>query len=247
MEISHNPIHQLELIARINKNPGPARFTADFSYPISSRLQSTDRGSTYRNNPFACSLGSQNQIRHLLANAVILLVHNMVLNILHIYRTEGTQSHMEGDKAKIYTIVFQLLQLFLGKMQTSRRGSSRALLLGIYRLIPLLVCQLFVNIWRQRCFSQSIQNFLKDTLILEFYNTPAKIRMVRNSAGQFITKSDNLPNLSLPAWLHQGFPGIPINTPQQENLHLATGTIPPAQQSSWHNSGIIHNQGIPRL
>ena len=28
---------------------------------------------------------------------------------------------------------------------------------------------------------------------------------------------------------------------------LATGTIPPAQQSSWHNSGIIHNQGIPRL
>ncbi len=135
---------------------------------------------------------------------------------------------MKGNKAQVHAIVLQLLKLLLGKMQPCCWGGGRTLLPGVYGLIPFLVCQLLMDIWRQRGFSQPVQNLLKDALILEFDNPATKVRSLRYCAGQLIAEPYYLARLSLATRLYQGFPGITINAAKEENFYLAASAIPPA-------------------
>ena len=51
-----------------------------------------------------------------------LRVHMVVGNMLRLYRSEGSQSHMKGDKGCVYALLTHLLEQFFCKMQ-SRCGS----------------------------------------------------------------------------------------------------------------------------
>ena len=69
-------------------------------------------------------------------------------------------------------------------MKPCRRCSRRSLIFRIYSLITVFILQFVSDIRRQRHLSQLIQNFLKDTFIMELDQTVSFVYYIDDLSGQ---------------------------------------------------------------
>ena len=173
------------------------------------------------------------------------LMHFMVFDILDIDRTERAKTDMQGYKGKMNTHILEFLHLLFGEVESCRRCGGRAFLPIIYRLVSLFVLQFFVDVRRQGGLTETIEDFLKNTFIMEFHHTTTEVCMFRYNAGKFITEIDDIADLRFFAGFYECLPMVGIQAAQQENFHLATCLIAMADQARRHDARIVENQGIP--
>ena len=130
-------------------------------------------------------------------------------HILHLYRPEGAQSHMEGNVCHSHSLFLQFPEQLFGKMQSRRRRRRRAVISGIYGLVTVLILQLMGNIRRQGHLPKTVQYFLKNPFIRKADLTVAILLDADNLSPQFPLPEDHLcsgPRLF--PWLYKGFPYI---------------------------------------
>ena len=124
----------------------------------------------------------------------------MVLrNLCGLYRAEGAKSHMQRDKRRIDALVSDLLQQFLGKVQTGCRCSCRADFTGIDSLIAFLILQFHFYIRRERHFPKLIQDFQENPLVFKFDDPVAVLPYGRDSTlEQAFPENNRIANLHFP-------------------------------------------------
>ena len=98
-------------------------------------------------------------------------MHVMLFYILHLHRTKGSQSDMEGDISNLHALLLYLFKQFLRPMESRSRCRGRTFLLRIDGIVPGLIRELLCDIRRKRHLSELIQNFFKNSLKMEFNNT----------------------------------------------------------------------------
>ena len=91
----------------------------------------------------------------------------MLQYVVFFDRPECSKSDMQCDISKLYTHFFDPGKQFFRKMQSCCRRSSTSLVLGIYGLISVFVLQLMCDVWRQRHFTELIEDFFKNTIIFK--------------------------------------------------------------------------------
>ena len=167
MEIGDQSVNRFKFIAWIDKDLCPA--TSGFYDSVFSGcgLQGTAAGSSHRNHSSAVFLCVIDQFRLIFLHNIKFRMHMMFLHIIHFYRTERSKAYMQSYMGNIHAHFFYLLKKFRCEMQSCCRCGGRSFIFCIYSLITVFVFQLVGNIRRQRHFSQLIQDFLKDSLIME--------------------------------------------------------------------------------
>ena len=153
---------------------------------------------------------------------------------------------MESDEHFFHSHIPDLLEQFLGEMEPGGRSRRAAPFPVVHGLVPFLVLELFVDIRRQRCFSQPVQDFLKDPVIMEPGDPASEIRGFQDLAAQFIAELDLGSFLELLPGLHQDFPVRGVFTGQQEHFHMSPGGLEPVEPGRDH-PGVVEHQHIPGL
>ena len=103
-----------------------------------------------------------------------------------------------------------------------------------------------MNVWGKWHIAQAIQNLLKDAIIDKSYDTPAKIRMSDNLAGQFFAKVDDGTDAHFFPGFDQCLPLIFIHLTQKKDLDLPT-RITRSNEACWNDARIIEDQHIALL
>ncbi len=68
-------------------------------------------------------------------------------------------------------------------MEPRGRCSCGAFLTVVNGLVALAVLEFFVYVRRQRRLTEAIQDLFEYAIVMEFYDTPAEIRMLDDGAG----------------------------------------------------------------
>ena len=106
---------------------------------IRGGFQGTAAGSADTDDTAACCLCLIDQVCLLLFYHVKLGMHVMLCDILYLDRSEGTETHMQGDMSKLYSLRPDLLQKLRCKMQAGCGCCSGAVMLCIDGLIAVLI------------------------------------------------------------------------------------------------------------
>ena len=115
-------------------------------------------------------------------------MHVMLFYILHLHRTKGSQSDMEGDISNLHALLLYLFKQFLRPMESRSRCRGRTFFLRIDGIVPGLIRKLLCDIRRKRHLSELIQNFFKNSLKMEFNNTIPVFLALGNGRRQQILR-----------------------------------------------------------
>ena len=172
-------------------------------------------------------------------------MHVMLQYILHLHRTEGSKSHMEGHSGNLHSLCLNLLQQFIGEMKTGRRCSRRTVMLCIDGLITVLILQHMGNVGGQRHLAQLIQHFLKNALVFELNQSISLLDHIHYRSNQFsVTEGNYRARLCFLSGLHQGLPDIIFLSFQQKHLDACTGPFLHSVESGRNHSGVIDHQTV---
>ena len=171
----------------------------------------------------------------------------MLRDLLRLNRPESSQAYMQGDKRGFYTLLADLLQQFIGKMQAGCRCGSGSHFPAVNSLIPLLIRQFCLDIGWQRHLAQTFQNFKENPFIPEFHNAVSIFLDLCNNSSQFsVTKDHFIANLHLPSGFAKALPLLIAKIPQKQDFHSSTcGSV--AQKPCRQNAGIVHYQTVTGL
>ena len=133
-------------------------------------------------------------------------------------------------------------------MEASCWSSSRAIFLGIDRLVTVAVFQFFVDIRWQWHLTQAFQNLKEDTVVAKFYDSSTVIQFFSNRSSQAaITKTDFSTYFKAFGWFGQNFPLIPLGIFQKEKFHMAMCIRFFTVEAGRQHARIVHYQGIARV
>ena len=208
MEVCNHSINDFELIPRIDENIRPPLLCFDHSMIDRRRFQRTDGSRPHRNNPSSFLLCHADQVCCLSRDGIKFAVHDMIFDLIDLNRAKCAETNMQCDEAEVHPLLPQPIHKRLRKMESCRRRCCRAFLSAVNRLVTLRILQCLMNVRWKRHRSQTIQNLFKDSLIGEFYNSSAEIRMFKHLAGQFMTKRNHRADAHFFAGLHKNFPSI---------------------------------------
>ena len=246
MKVRDQRIHGTKTVTRINENR--SIITAGMYCPVFIR-RAFDRPAAGRadtDDAMPLLMGPVDQLCRLRGNIVPLRVHDVFLHVVHFYRPECTQAHMQGHKADIDSHVPDLPQKFRREMQSgggSRRGS---LIFRVNSLIAVPVLQSVSDIRRKRHLSQTVQDFFENPLIFETDQAVAALRDLKNLSLQTSVPEDRpRPGTQLLTGSHQALPNILFQPLQQQDLDGSPGSFPQAQQPCGNDLGVIQDQGVP--
>ena len=209
MEVCNQPVHHLELVARIDKDIRVAAAGFHMSVRFRSALYSTTARRTDTNHTVSGCFGMVDFIRRFLGHLIKFCVHMVFQHVVDLDRTECAKSHMQRDIGNIHTHRFYLGKQLLCKMQSCRRRSCRAFKFCIYRLITVFVLKLMGNIGRQRHFTEGIQHLFPDPIIKKLHQAISIFLHIQNLCTQTsVAKDDLCTGAQLFAGLYEGFPDI---------------------------------------
>ena len=170
----------------------------------------------------------------------------VVLDILHLYRAECAESHMEGHVGNLYSHSLNLSQKLLGKMQARRRRRRRPFMPGIDGLVTVLVLQLVCNIRRQWHLAQLVQDLLKNTRVMELNQAVPVIHSIHHgSCKQALTEFNDSSRLCLLSRAHQGLPYIILSSFQQQYLYFRPGVLLHPEEPGRYDLCIVNHQAVP--
>ncbi len=229
--------------SRINENIGPAGASLQRSC-CPGTFQRADRSRADGNDAPSFSFRLINRGSCFRCNAVKFTVHFMIFNIFFFYRAECPQSYVQGYKDFLYAFIPNLLQQFFRKMKTCCRSCRRASFPRVYGLVFVGICHFFMDIRRQRHFTDFIDNIIKHAVIMEFDNTAAKIGTVLYVCRKPFRKFYCRPRQCFFARLDQYFPRIFAYRREQQNFYLTACGNPFAVQAGRDDAGIVKNEYI---
>ena len=124
MKISDKPVEHLEFKSGINEDIRPS--LADFYAALTcgNCFKRSAACCSDRNNPSPICLCFVYEISRFLRQLIVLGVHVMICNVVHLYRTEGTKSDVKGYETNFYTLLFCLFEKLLCEMKSCGRSCS---------------------------------------------------------------------------------------------------------------------------
>ena len=251
MKIGNQRVHRPETVTGINENSRLAAHGTDSPVLVGNTLQSTTGSRPDGNHPASRGASGIDQIGTFTGDRKILGVHNVFTDVLHLDRTEGSQTDMKHHGSDCHALLPDFSEQFFSKMQ-SRRGCRRtSLFVGVYRLIAVIVAKLFGNVGRKRHQPDFVQNFI-DIGIFFF------VIFKSDQAGSLLDNVDNFTDQHPPAenettadlrplaGFHEGFPCIRRTGTKQKKLY--NRVLPPLRvtiEPCGDNFGVVDNEDIP--
>ena len=98
------------------------------------------------------------QIRGRRRYIVPLRMHGVLFHIIHLYRAEGSQAHMERHKSDLHPLCPDLIEQFRGKVEACRGRCSGPLVLCVYGLVAVPVPELVSDIGRQGHLTETVEH-----------------------------------------------------------------------------------------
>src|SRR5690606_31013328 len=139
VEIGNHAIGNAEIVRRINEFACP--FICRFQMLVCGyrRLDGTHRSGADSAYPTFCVNCLVDDIGGLGRDDKLLGIHLMLGEVFHLYRPEGTQSHMERNLCKFDALELKALHQFSAEMQSGCRGRYSTFVLGKNGLIAELI------------------------------------------------------------------------------------------------------------
>ena len=157
MEIGHKRVNGLEAVARIDENVRPAAFRLQYAVFAGKALERPAGGCSDRDHSPAVCVRAVYDVRRLLTHHTEFRVHRVILDIVLLDRTECAESDVQRNIGERNAFIGDALQKLRREVQPRRRRRRGTRVAGIYRLVTLLVRQLFLDIRRQRHFAELVQ------------------------------------------------------------------------------------------
>ena len=164
----------------------------------------------------------------------------MLLQVFHLYRTEGPQPYMKGHIGNINPLLLQLLQKLLCKMKPCGGRCSRSLVPGINSLVTVLVLELMGNVGRQGHFPQPVQYFFPDPFIVELYESVSFLHHLQHfRMKQAVPKYKFSSRPGFFTRLDQRFPDIIFPAFQEKDLYGSSGLLSHTHKPGRYYLGVI--------
>ena len=103
MKVCDKSVYALEFIGRIDEYIRVPLVLGNILIKGRHTFQCTAGGGAHCDDSAAAALGLVDEIGSLLGQEVMLAVHFVIEDVVLLYGTEGTQSHMKGDEGGLYT------------------------------------------------------------------------------------------------------------------------------------------------
>ena len=136
MEIGEEPVHKLELVARVDEYGGGAAAGRDEAAGA-GRFKSAHGCGPHRSDLLPGGLGLVEGVGNALWYGVGFGMHLVVFDILGADREECAGSHMECDLQYLCPLCPDGIQDCIGEVEPCGGGCHRAKLLGVYGLVAL--------------------------------------------------------------------------------------------------------------
>ncbi len=170
-------------------------------------------------------------------------MHVVFGHIIHFHRTESSETDMERHIREVYALILNPLQKFLREVQSRCRCCGAAVEFRVNGIIHAGILQLVCNIRRKRHFSEPVQHFFPDSVIVEFHKPVAVVDDVQNFRSQTpVAKGDFCARTKLLAGLYQCFPGIFGSAVQKKNLDIRSGIRLGSKEPCRDNLGVVEHQ-----
>ena len=155
---------------------------------------------------------------------------------------------MQRDIRFLNALGGELVQQLLRKVQTGCRCGGRAVDFGIDGLVAFAVLQFFLDVRRQRHFSEPFQHLKEDPLIVELHELVAVVPLPYYGRRQIAVSEGQLcPGVRLAARLRKALPDAVSLILEQQHLDRAAGRHPMAEQACGQHTGVVHDQAISWL
>ena len=173
----------------------------------------------------------------------------MVLgNVVSLDGPEGAKTDVQRDIRFPDALGGELVQKLLRKVKPCGRRGGRTVDLGIDGLIALAVLQLFLDIRRQRHFTEPFKNLEENTRIVELHKLVAVLFLSDDGRGQLAVAEGQLcAGVRLAARLGQAFPDAIALILEKQDLDGSAGRDTVAKQPRRQDTGVIHDQTVARL
>ena len=124
MEVCDECIHTLELVAGIDEDIGPSGSCGHGSVRKCRRLNGSAGGGSRADDSVSLGVGLVYLIRLGLLHNIELAVHMVLLDLLSLDRSEGSEPDMQSNVGDLHTLRLHCLQKLFGPMQTCCRCSG---------------------------------------------------------------------------------------------------------------------------
>ena len=248
MEIGNQCIYRLEAIAGVDEDLGIVVHGVDDAVIIRCAFQHTAGGGANRYDTAAVFAGVVDDLGAFLAHREVFAVHQMLVDALYLYGTEGTQSHVEHHRSNLHALGLDLLQQFGGEVETCRRGSGRAALVGIDSLILIVIRKRLGDVGGKRHFADAIQDGVNVTLgfiVGKVENTVTAVHYVYYlCTEQAVPEYNGSADFGASAGTGQGFPSIQLDLTEEEHLHINAGIGLFTDHTGRDYLGIVDDQHV---
>ncbi len=174
-------------------------------------------------------------------------MHVVLQHILHLYRTEGSKSHMQRHISQRYAFFLNLRKQLRCEVKPCGGRRSRTVVPGVNGLIPRLVLQPVRDIRGKRHLSEAVQNLLKDSLIGKTDQAVSLLHNLKHlSPKQAVPEDNPCPRLHLFSRLYQGFPYIVLPPFQKKHLYGRFRVLLHSKEPCRNYTGIVQHKTVAR-
>ena len=172
---------------------------------------------------------------------IILTVHMVLCYILHLYRPEGTKSHMQRDITNLHALLFDFLQQLRRKVKPCSWCGGTAKFTGIYSLVAFSILQFFLDVGWKRHLAKTFENLEKDAVIMKLNDSvPAFCDSFHRRCQFPISELKLRTGFGFTAGTTQAFPAAIPQVAQENKLHAAPGTAAPEKPGRQHACVVQH-------
>ena len=247
VEVRDDGIDDLEVIAGVDEDAGPAALAGDLVLGGGGGLEGADARRADGDDAVAGLLRRHDELGGLVGDAVVLLVHLVLLDVVDAHGAEGAEADVQGDEAEVDAHLAQFLHLLFGEVQAGGRGGGGALLAVVDGLIALLVLEFLVDVGRQRRLAEAVEDLLEDAVVVELDDAAAEVGVLGHRARELIAEADDIAGLGLLAGLDERLPMVRVEAAQEEDLDLAARLVAVTNQAGRHDARVVEDQGVARL
>ena len=247
MEVGDQSVQYLKLVTRIDEDVGVALLLVQRQALFGAqRLEGAAAGGAHRDDPLAVCLGLVDQVRCLLRQIVVFGVHFVLGDLVLLDRTEGAKANMQRYRRDVDPLCADLVQQFVGEVQSRGRCCGRTQLVGIDGLVALVVLKLRGDVGRQWHVADLLEHRVDAfPLVGKADQAIAALHRLQYLAGhQPVAKGELDPRLCLFAGFDQRFPNVLPLLFQQQHLDVTAGVGLDAVQARRDNAGIVDHQQV---
>ena len=172
----------------------------------------------------------------------------MFCNLLRLNRAESTKPYMKRHFRYLYTLFFYRPEKLFRKMKTCRRRCRRTGMPGIDSLISVFILKLMGNVRRKRHLSQSVQYFLKNSIIIKPDQTVSFLGNLQYFPGKYApSKADTRTGFRLFSRPYQCFPYIIFSAFKQQQLDPCPGSFLFSDKPRRNYFRIVNHKTVSRI